>query len=93
MMYEGGSWFGMHVFWWIFWVVVIVAVAYVSLRARGDPRQVSRASPHEVLRRRYAAGELSTQEYEERKAVLDRDARSSKPGWLRAMSHRDEELP
>jgi putative membrane protein len=80
MMYEGGSWFGMHVFWWIFWVIVIVAVVYLFLRASGDTRQAQRESPHEVLRRRYAAGELSTPEYEERKAVLDRDAQSAEPG-------------
>jgi uncharacterized membrane protein len=27
----------------------------------------------DILRRRYAAGEMSTEEYEQRKAVLERD--------------------
>ena len=38
---------------------------------RGDhPRE----TPHEVLRRRLANGEITPQEYEGRKALLDRDA-------------------
>lgn len=73
MMYDG-FWFGMHAFWWLFWVIVIIAVVYLLVRAPSDVKQGQRESAHEVLRRRYAAGELTTQEYEERKAVLDRDA-------------------
>ncbi|MBP6502634.1 MAG: SHOCT domain-containing protein [Rhodoferax sp.] len=34
--------------------------------------------PHEVLQRRLASGEITTQDYEERKRVLDRD----RPGAL-----------
>ncbi|OGP00079.1 MAG: hypothetical protein A2Z93_00780 [Curvibacter sp. GWA2_64_110] len=64
---------GMHFFWWIFWVVLIVALLFW----RGDrwrgPREKSRETPHEVLRRRLAAGEISPEDYESRKAILDRD--------------------
>jgi putative membrane protein len=37
-----------------------------------------RQTPLEILQRRYAAGEVSTTEYEERKAKLDRDAKPVK---------------
>ncbi|OGU69463.1 MAG: hypothetical protein A3H45_01290 [Ignavibacteria bacterium RIFCSPLOWO2_02_FULL_55_14] len=63
---EWGFW-GMHVFWWLFWIAIIVALVSpltpVSRRRR-------RETPLEVLQRRYAAGEVSTEEYEERKAKL-----------------------
>jgi putative membrane protein len=87
-MYDGGFFFGMHSFWWIFWVIVIAVVVFALLRTSGSAaqapretlRETPRETPHEVLRRRYAAGELTTQEYEERKAVLDRDAQAAKSG-------------
>jgi len=66
---EWGFW-GMHVFWWLFWIAVIVALfaafTPVSRRRR-------RETPLELLKRRYAAGEISTEEYEERKAKLEHE--------------------
>ena len=40
---------------------------------RGKPRE----TPHEALRRRLASGEVGTDEYEKRKALLDRDTTSA----------------
>lgn len=68
---EWGFW-GMHIFWWLFWIAVIVVMfsplAPVSRWRRRD-------TPLEVLQRRYAAGEISTEEYEERKAMFEHDAK------------------
>lgn len=63
---EWGFW-GMHVFWWLFWVAVIV-VLFLPLTPVSRGRR--RETPLEVLQRRYAAGEISTEEYEERKSKL-----------------------
>lgn len=68
MMGEGFWFFGMHAFWWVFWLVVVVAIIYLLLSA--GQRQERGQSAREVLDRRYAAGEISTQEYEERKKKL-----------------------
>lgn len=65
---------GMHVLWWGFWVAVVIALVFWGLAGSGAARERARETPHQVLRRRLANGELSTQEYEQRKAVLDRDA-------------------
>lgn len=63
---EWGFW-GMHVFWWLFWVAVIVVLFLpITPVSRGRRRE----TPLEVLQRRYAAGEISTEEYEERKTKL-----------------------
>jgi putative membrane protein len=87
MNYNGLFLFGMHAIWWIVWIAVIAAVVLLLVRAPGrradDAKTTANAqseSALEVLRRRYAAGEISTQEYEERKAVLERDAGPAKPG-------------
>ncbi len=65
-------WFGgMHLFWWIFWVILIVL--FFSLLTPSHSRKVQRESPLKILQRRYAAGEISTEEYDERKARLERD--------------------
>lgn len=63
---EWGFW-GMHVFWWLFWVAVIV-VLFLPLTPVSRGRR--RETPLEVLQRRYAAGDISTEEYEERKIKL-----------------------
>lgn len=65
----------MSFIWWIFWVLLIIGFfAFLTPVPRGQtPR--TRLTPLELLQRRYAAGELTTAEYEERKQRLlqDRD--------------------
>lgn len=72
MYYDGWSFWGMHLFWWLFWIVLIVA--FFAL-IEPVPRRRRRETPLEVLQRRYAAGEITDKEYEERKVKLERDAK------------------
>ncbi len=68
----GWSFIGMHLFWWLFWIVLIsMAFATVTPVPKNQLKSGLRAL--DILRRRYAAGQVSTEEYERRKAVLDRD--------------------
>jgi putative membrane protein len=48
----------MHLFWWIFWVVLLVVVFGVLTPV---PRGRARETPLQILQRRYAQGELSSQ--------------------------------
>lgn len=76
----GGWWFmGMHLFWWLFWVAIIIG--FVSMFTPVPRQQAAqRDAPLDVLQRRYAAGDISTEEYEQRRAVLVRDgARTEQP--------------
>ncbi len=71
MHYEGWGFWGMHVFWWLFWIILIVGFfALIDPRPRNRPRE----TPLELLQRRYAAGKISSVEYEERKAKLERES-------------------
>jgi putative membrane protein len=64
-----GYWFGMNVLWWVFWAILIVAFfAFLTPVPRRYARAVN--DPLEILKRRYAAGEITTAEYEERRARL-----------------------
>lgn len=56
----------------LFWILLIALLAWglyrlFSTRKSAPP---ARETPLEVLQRRYAAGELSTEEYEEQKRRL-----------------------
>jgi putative membrane protein len=62
--------------WWtvfvpLFWIVLI-GTAIVLLRGRRSAR-VPRESPIERLERRYADGEVSLEDYRERRAVLSEE--------------------
>lgn len=75
MHYVDGNFWGMHFFWWIFWVALMVMV-FTPITPISVVRR--RETALEVLQRRYAAGEVSSTEYEERKAKLERDTKPIK---------------
>lgn len=69
-----GWWFwGMHLFWWLFWIILIVLLLWLPGPLARNRARGSRETPLEILQRRYAAGEISTEEYEDRKSRLERD--------------------
>lgn len=66
--------FGMHLFWWIFWILAIVVLfSFATPVPKG--RGKASETPLEILQRRFARGEIDAAEYEERKARLTRDNR------------------
>jgi putative membrane protein len=71
----GESYWGMHFFWWFFWITAMVLL-FVPLTPISRTR--GRQSAIEVLQRRYAAGEVATEAYDERKAILERDTKPAK---------------
>lgn len=75
MFYDGGTFMGgMHLFWWIFWVALVGVIVFLGWGRSSQERRRSRDTPHVLLQRRLASGEIATEEYEKRRALLDRDA-------------------
>jgi putative membrane protein len=64
--------------WWIlsplFWLLIIVGIVFL-VRSRGEGPSWSdgRETGIDVLERRFAEGELSLDEYRERRAVLEEE--------------------
>jgi putative membrane protein len=77
MFHDGGFYMGgMHGLWWIFWAVLLGALFFYGWGRPGEQRRRPREAPREVLQRRLANGEMTPDEDEKRKALLDRDAGS-----------------
>ena len=76
-MFNGyGYMMGMHGGWWILLLVIGAALFYVWQRPDPGGKETDdtpRETPHELLRMRLASGAITPQQYEEHKALLDRD--------------------
>ena len=85
---------GMHGFWWMFWLLLVGGLMVFGWGNPGVRGRPPRESPHEVLRRRLAKGELTPAQYEEHKALLDRDGNrpstSDTPGSVTRPSLKSE---
>ena len=67
------GWYGFGwLFGFLFWVLVVLGVIYLVKTLFGGNRQApgGKESPEEILKRRYAAGEISTEEFEDMKKRL-----------------------
>ena len=80
MWYGDGHMVGMHWGWWIFWLVVVGFLVWLVARTTGSaangggstPPLSPRQSPEEILRERFAKGEITEEEFRERlRAIRD----------------------
>ena len=71
MHYWDGGWhMGWMWIWWVLGVLLVVAVVWIAVIAsRGGPRPVGER-PDDVLKRRYALGEIDRDTYERMLADL-----------------------
>jgi putative membrane protein len=70
-MHDGHHYWGMHFFWWLFWVIIILW-AYRTSR-KNTNQQAKEDGSLEILKKRFAKGEITKDEYEEIKKILDKD--------------------
>ena len=59
-MYTYEPYFGMHIFWWAFWIFAMVGVFGYNVPERLG---VNSLDPHTILRRRLAKGEITEDQY------------------------------
>lgn len=69
-MYNGTYYWGMHMLWWIFWIAILAIIFFTPW---GSSKRSSKASLLHTLRKTYAEGKISTEEYEERKKFLEKE--------------------
>jgi len=72
MHYYEGSFWGMHLIWWIIWIILIAWIFFIPADI---PYQKSKKdSPLDILKTRFAIGEISKEEFEESKKILTSDS-------------------
>ncbi len=62
--------FGMDLIWWAIWLAVLIS--YFSFFAPVLKKNIKN-SPLDILPRRFSTGEISVQDYEQRKRFIEKD--------------------
>ena len=68
----GGHYWGMG-WWWIIVLFIIVAIVWMALKTMNKKNNIITSfekTPLEILKERYASGEIDKKEYEEKKNTL-----------------------
>ncbi|MFO0321067.1 MAG: SHOCT domain-containing protein [Bacteroidota bacterium] len=74
MLYDGYHFWGMHLLWWFVWVILIFWIFATPYEIPGQRRK--RDSSLEILKKRYAAGQIKKEEYLEMKRILETSSRN-----------------
>lgn len=70
MLYDNYYW-GMNFIWWFIWVIILFWIFVTPYDIPGQRRK--KDSPLDILQKRYALGQITNTEYQERKTVLEND--------------------
>ncbi|WP_439696613.1 SHOCT domain-containing protein [Mucilaginibacter sp. AW1-7] len=66
-----GIYGGMHLIWWIVWMVLLFWIFATPYDIPGQRRR--KDTPLGILQKRFAAGEITAEEYKEKKNILQKD--------------------
>ncbi len=69
-MYDGAHWFGGG-FMWIFWIVLVVLVVWILQGSSANSRSTNEESALDILKKRYAKGEIDKEEFERKRKELE----------------------
>jgi putative membrane protein len=68
-LFEGHFW-GMHLIWWIIWLIFIIWIFVTPWSVPGT--RIKKETPLDILKKRYAKGEISKDEFYEIKNNLQK---------------------
>jgi len=68
-MYEGSYFWGMDIIWWFIWICLVVWIFALPYDIPGQRKRKN--SPLDVLKARFAAGQITKDEYQESKKILE----------------------
>jgi putative membrane protein len=70
MFYNNNFW-GMDIIWWIIWMVMIFWIFATPYDIPGQRKR--KDGPLDILQKRFASGQITNDEYQERKRILTAD--------------------
>lgn len=70
MMYNSSYW-GMGIIWWFVWIVLLFWIFALPYNIPGQ--RYKKDSPLDILQKRFASGQLTIEEYQEKKKILESD--------------------
>ncbi len=70
MFYDGYHFWGMHLIWWFVWLSLLFWIFAIPYDIPGQRRS---DSPFDILRKRFASGQMTNEEYQEKKKILEKD--------------------
>jgi putative membrane protein len=70
-MFDTNYYYGMHWVWWFVWIMLLVWIFAIPYSIPGQRYQ--RDTPLDTLKGRLASGEITNEEYHEKKKILDGD--------------------
>ncbi|WP_317046628.1 SHOCT domain-containing protein [Aequorivita antarctica] len=70
-MYDGYHIGGMHLIWWFIWMIFIFWIFATPFDIPGQRKK--KDSPLDILQKRFAAGQITKENYQEHKALLEKD--------------------
>ncbi len=71
MFYRDGVFWGMHLIWWAIWFVLLGWIFFAP--SSSSHQEIEEDDPLISLKRRFAKGKITKEEYEESKKVLKSD--------------------
>lgn len=74
MLYDGYHVWGMHLGWWLIWGVMLFWIFATPYDIPG--KRMRKNSAFDILQKRFANGEIKTEEYQEKKRILEGDSKN-----------------
>ncbi len=69
MQYINYHMWGMNIIWWLVWMALILYIFVSPYKTPGQ--SIKKETPLEVLKKRYASGELNIKEFKEKKKRIE----------------------
>ncbi|NVN94093.1 MAG: SHOCT domain-containing protein [Bacteroidetes bacterium] len=70
-MYNGNYYWGMDIIWWFVWIGLLFWIFALPYNIPGQRRRME--SPFDILQKRFASGEISSEEYQASKKILEEE--------------------
>ncbi|MFZ4739892.1 MAG: SHOCT domain-containing protein [Bacteroidales bacterium] len=70
-MYNGNYYWGMDIIWWFVWIGLLFWIFALPYNIPGQRRRMD--SPFDILQKRFASGEISSEEYLASKKILEEE--------------------